>query len=356
MKPNIVACLFPFIFLCACQDPAQENSSSADNPETGAGGQKVTTVETLVLKRRPFQKEIISQGKIEARYYSDVTFDLTERIEEVRVETGQRVHKGDLLARLRDFEPRNQLQKIDHQIEKARVDLEAKLISLGYAPEDSLQIPPAVLKTARLESNLAGLEIDRALALFKLESAQVRAPISGIVAEVEAQAGNLSSSYKKLCTIIDDGRLEAVFPILEQELPLVQEGQKVIVRPLHTPGKSYAAVISAYLPQVDEQGMIKVFARLPRPDNRLLDGMHATVYIREEVNAQLVVPKAAVVDRQGRLVVFVHKDGQAHWNYVQIGLENSDSYTISEGLREGDEVIVSNNFHLAHLEKVEIDQ
>jgi RND family efflux transporter MFP subunit len=355
MIPKIAAILL-FFFFYSCQNRAQEETNLTDSPEINASEQKVTRVATITLKRGNFQKQIISQGKIEARTYSDVSFDLQERIEEVLVKTGQRVKKGDLLARLRNFETQNQLQKIDHQIEKAKVDLEAKLISLGYAPEDSLQIPPAVLKTARLESNLAGLEIDRALVLYKLESAQVRAPISGIVAEVEAQAGNLSSSYKKLCTIIDDGRLEAVFPILEQELPLVREGQKVMVKPLHTPGKSYAAVISAYLPQVDEQGMIKVFARLPRPDNRLLDGMHATVYIREEVNGQLVVPKSAVVDRQGRLVVFVHKDGQAHWNYVQIGLENSDSYTISEGLREGDEVIVSNNFHLAHLEEVEIDQ
>jgi hypothetical protein len=46
--------------------------------------------------------------------------------------------------------------------------------------------------------------------------------------------------------------------------------------------------------------------------------------------------------------VFTYLDGKAMWNYVTTGLENMDEYVITEGLTEGQEVIVSGNFNLAH--------
>ena len=67
---------------------------------------------------------------------------------------------------------------------------------------------------------------------------------------------------------------------------------------------------------------------------------------------QLVVPKSAVVLRQVRQVVFTLQGDQAIWNYVQTGLENADTYTILEGLKEGDEIIVTGNVNLAHEAKV----
>lgn len=345
--------IFLLLLLTACKEhPIAKDAASAVVNQS-VGTVKKTVVKTLILAPQPFEKEIISQGKMKAKAYSDVTFDLSERIEEVLVQTGQRVKKGQVLARLRDFEWQNQLQKVHHQLEQAAIELESKLISLGYSLQDSINIPPAILKTAQLESNLNGLELERELLRFKLENTKVKAPLSGIVGEVEAQAGNPTSAYKKLCTIIDDQQLQAVFPVLQQELPLVQKGQKVIVRPLHQKTKTYEASISAFLPQVDEYGMVKIFAALRQTAPYLLDGMHVTILIKDQLNDQLVVPKTAIVDRQGKQIVFVYKKGQAHWTYVQIGLENSDTYTILDGLSVGDEVIVDNNFHLSHLEEVE---
>lgn len=60
-----------------------------------------------------------------------------------------------------------------------------------------------------------------------------------------------------------------------------------------------------------------------------------------------MVPKTAVVLRNGRQVVFTEHDGYAHWNYVQTIHENSDSYTV-DGLKEGDRVIISGNINMAH--------
>jgi len=105
--------------------------------------------------------------------------------------------------------------------------------------------------------------------------------------------------------------------------------------------------ISQINPQVDETGMIKIKAEL-RNNGQLIDGMNVKVVIRKPVTGKLVVPKEALVIRQGKDVIFVRQDSLAIWKYVTVESENSTSVAIKEGLEPGDLVIVSGNVNLAH--------
>jgi multidrug efflux pump subunit AcrA (membrane-fusion protein) len=100
-------------------------------------------------------------------------------------------------------------------------------------------------------------------------------------------------------------------------------------------------------PQVDETGMVKVRAEF-RNNGRLIDGMNVKVIIRKPVANRLVVPKEALVIRQGKDVIFVRQDSLAIWKYVTVEFENSTSVSIKDGLEPGDLVIVSGNVNLAH--------
>jgi multidrug efflux pump subunit AcrA (membrane-fusion protein) len=83
--------------------------------------------------------------------------------------------------------------------------------------------------------------------------------------------------------------------------------------------------------------------------------MNVKVMVRTEIPNRLIIPKNAMVLRQNKEVVFtVQKDSIAIWNYVKTGYENSSHYTIKEGLKAGDTVIVSGNVNLAHESTVEI--
>ena len=101
--------------------------------------------------------------------------------------------------------------------------------------------------------------------------------------------------------------------------------------------------------------MVKVKASV-NAKGRLFSGMNVKVSVRRTLDAQLIIPKTAVVQRSGRTVVFTLQNGKAIWNYVQTGMENADSCVVSdrsadgveEGLLEGDTVIVSGNVNLAH--------
>jgi len=121
----------------------------------------------------------------------------------------------------------------------------------------------------------------------------------------------------------------------------------VNIIPFISDGKEYTGRITKINPMVDENGMVKVRAEL-KNGGKLLEGMNVKILIRKPVEDRLVVPKEALVIRQGRDVVFVREDSLAIWKYVTTEYENSDSFSISEGLEEGDKVIYRGNVNLAH--------
>ena len=101
--------------------------------------------------------------------------------------------------------------------------------------------------------------------------------------------------------------------------------------------------------------MVKVKASVDER-GKLFSGMNVRVSVRRSLGNQLVIPKTAVVVRTGKQVVFTLQKGKAVWNYVLTGLENATECIVSDksqagvtdGLLEGDTVIVTGNLNLAH--------
>ncbi len=333
------------------------NSSSPDEenlpPLTTEVPQDTPKISAIILQKKSFEKEILSQGIIEAMAKSDVVFPIDKMIEKINVGTGLRVKKGQILATLDNYDLKHEHDIIAQEIEQTWIKINTKLVSLGYTLDDTSRLSPTLWENIKIENGLATLHLQKKMAKHKLDQTSIIAPISGIVADVEAQVGNPSSNYKKLCTIINDYQMHVKFALLQAELRTVKKGQNIDVSPMDQPDTKFSAKITAINPQVDENGVLWAFAKINRPGGKLIDGMKANVKIKEIVPDQLVVPKSAIVDRQNRFVTFVYKNGQAHWVYSQILFENASEYAIDDsGPQPGDTVIVSNNFDLAHLEEV----
>ena len=156
------------------------------------------------------------------------------------------------------------------------------------------------------------------------------------------------STADAFCTVIGSNRMEVDFTVLENELPLIKQDDRVTVSPYANPGAKYEGRISEINPLVDEKGMVNVKATVASR-GELFSGMNVRVKVRRELPDQLVIPKSALVLRSGKQVVFTLKNDMAIWNYVQTQLENSDSYTlVGEEIKEGDLVIATGNVNLAH--------
>jgi RND family efflux transporter MFP subunit len=340
--------LFPIIILvayCSCNRQENGDGSSLARREHYA---EVIEVRTVPAVKGNFARELISNGRLRAVTEATVQFRVQEMIREVHVINGQRVSQGDTLAVLEEFPFKSRLDRALDQVEKTRLELEDVLLGHGYFLRDSLRVPENIWNMARIRSGYNAALNDLAEARYHVSGTRLKAPVSGIVAGLEARPHNHSSSYGNFCVIVDNSRLKARFPVLESETSMIRTGQTIEIRPFANRGASYTGRVTGFDPRVDEQGMVMVQALVNNPGGELLDGMNVQIILKREEPGQLIVPREALVMRQGRHVVFTLSDSIALWNYVETGLENSREFTITSGLSEGQEVIISGNFNLAH--------
>ena len=345
--------LLTVLLASGCSKKESEGSpGSPDTKITLTSADKTAEVTAIRLTPSLFSHEIVSNGKASAREKVDVGFQTAGLISAIYVRNGQHVVKGQRIASLDTYKLENQLEKDRHTVASARLEMQDVLIGQGYDPEHPEKVPEDVMNLARLRSGLGQAELSLAASKRSLEEATLTAPVSGVVANLTLDAHNKSGS-EPLCRIIDDRGMDVQFSVIESELSLLNIGDAISVSPFSDPAKSTTGRITEINPMVDENGMVRVWASVDG-GNGLLDGMNVRVRVKRSVVEALVVPKSAVVLRSGRQVVFTLKNGKALWNYVTTGLENLDQYTITEGLTQGDSVIVTGNLNLAHEAPVKV--
>jgi RND family efflux transporter MFP subunit len=310
-------------------------------------------VKVEILKRKAFNHELVSNGKISARGKADLRFETGEVIAHIYVKNGDRVQKGQKLADLDKFRLEQKLSQSEDALLKAELELKDVLIGQGYSPDFS-KVPAETMKIAKVKSGYEQSKSQYELAKREMEHATLIAPFDGVVANLFSKPYNPANTSEAFCTIIDSKGMEADFTVLENELAFIRMGDKVVITP-YAGGDAFEGSVSEINPLVDANGMVKVKA-LVNAGGKLFSGMNVRVSVRRSLGERLVIPKSAVVLRSGKQVVFTLKDGKAMWNYVNTGLENATECVVSDksqkgiedGLLEGDTVIVTGNLNLAH--------
>lgn len=180
-------------------------------------------------------------------------------------------------------------------------------------------------------------------------SIQVLAPRAGLVLGIHTNVGTSVDTLSSLMTLADLSQVWATFDVYEQDVALVQVGQRIEVQSVAYPARTFPGSVVFVSPQVDQHTRtIKVRAQVENPDYALKLGMFVTgtLYIPTEEDA-LVVPHAAVQRIEDERVVFVQTGLETfEARDVQTGKETRASIQILDGLRPDEPVVASGSFHL----------
>ena len=327
---------------------------SNDDEESQQRVQELPQVTVMTVNRGVFMRELQSNGKLSAANKADLRFRTSEIITSISATNGQRVSAGQEIARIDEFELRNRVITAEEAVQTALRNLNSFLLGRSLELKDTATLSPEVLQAGYAESQLLTARVNLAQARNNLQRAVLIAPFSGVVANLTAKEHNLSPTSEPFCTIIGDDRFEVDFPVLESEIELLKNAHEVLIEPLAYPGTKIKGRLSGMNPVVDRNGMVQANAIVENSQGKLYEGMNVRVLVQQLVPDKLVTPKSAVVMRSDRQVLFVYANGRSQWRYVETGLENSREYTIEKELQDGETVIISGNFNLAHDVEVEI--
>lgn len=347
-----IAFIIITINLCAC------SSGSKDSSKTGHDSlpEEKNRVETVVIQREDFTKEVVSNGKLAAILKAELYFGTDEIIKQINYRNGQSVAKGTVLAALDDEALQFDVKDAKYALLEAEIERKSDLISMGYRNEND-NVSDEHLSIANIKSgyNDAKLSLDEAN--YALSNATLKTPFDGKVEGITQKTYEKADLSEPFCTLINDRRFSIEIPLLETEFNKVKIGQEVTVSPI-AGAQEAIGKITEINPRVDENGLVWIKAEVNNPGN-YLEGMNVKISIKKAVKNQLVVPKHAVVLRQNKEVLFRYTKGTAYWTYVNILDENEKQYSVEAAdgatLDAGDTVIVSNNLNLAHESEVEIE-
>lgn len=329
--------------LASCKNKPQDTEAT-----TAEATPTDVYVDTEVLHPKTFHRQLICNGRLRAMRKSEMSFPSGGIVTAILVKNGSRVTAGQPIARTDDSEARLSLEKAQKELERANIELSDKLIGLGYKGIHD-NVPADVMRRARVSSGWFQAEYSLRDARRQLSQCVLRAPFSGLVA---ALTNLRHQRIDKICDIVDDNTMRVEFEVLEAELKNVRRGMRVLVTPF-TGGRTVTGSVVDINPEVSDKGLILVTATVPNANGKMLDGENVRVVIEGDVPSQFVVPKDAVVERDGYHVVFILHDGEAVWTYVDIAHSNATQHAITGNaqketeLHSGDTIITSGNLNLA---------
>jgi RND family efflux transporter MFP subunit len=352
--PNFIALIALILFISCTKPNSQEETTTASQATPN-----ISQVAVVEAKMQPFALELLSNGRVLAQGRASLQFKMSGIIERIVVSNGQSVSAGALLAVLDNSAQQVAVEQAQVQLKEARLELNKLLIEYGGEDNDSSSVRPRIWEAVKTKSGYFRAQANLHSARLILDNTYLRAPYSGVVANLKTKAHNPTTMSEPFCLLLSRAAVLVEFSVLESELSVVQVGQEARVLPVALEGRSYAAVVSEVNPFVNEQGLVLVKARIQNPDKQLFEGMNARVIIEKQLGSQLVVPKEAVVERSGRKVVFCYEAesdtlGLAKWHYVTVLHENQQQLAIGEGLKAGEKVIVEGNMNLGHDARVRL--
>jgi RND family efflux transporter MFP subunit len=335
---------------------------SADHSQPAPSLQTVPNLSVLAAQRTEVPDVLEAVGTIRAEQTSVLSSQMMGNVIEIRVQEGDRVQRGQVVAVIDDSQPHAAMDRANaagnaskQQLAVADSDLTLAESTLKRYQNlfEKKSVSPQEFDEVKARQQTALARRDMALAdqaqtLAALEQARtafdytrIRAPFDGVVTEKKVDSGTLASPGMPIVTIEDVRRYRLEANVNESDLAYVRIGQAVPVvidalgdHQLH--GKVVQIVPAA--DPASRSFLIKI--ELP-VDPQLRSGFFAHAQFSHGARQSLLVPRTAIVERGQLQGVFVlDQNSVAGLRYVTLGKPKGNDVEVLAGLQEGEHLVV----------------
>ncbi|WP_271812624.1 efflux RND transporter periplasmic adaptor subunit [Clostridium beijerinckii] len=380
------------IAVISCAAVAKSKLFTAKKEATTDVAASKTTVEVQISKAQEKSLGDSYKATLEAYQQGIVTSKIAAKVVNVSVENGQYVNAGDTIATLDDQDIQNsiktaqaQVQVSEQQVNSTQQQLNSSQVTLqklqilmddaqrNYDRQKTLFDGGAISKTdlesaekalntskadyssglasiesakASIESSKASLEAQKVnlqKAQNDLANTVIKAPISGVISDKALNVGQMASQGAALAKVNDISSVYATIQVPQEKITGVKIGQAATIT-VDGNDKTYDGTIEAMDSAAD--ATTRVFnckVKIDNGDKSLLPGIFGKVQLISEEKAQVItVPISALAGNEGDYSVFINDNGIAKKQKITIGETNGNNVEITDGIKEGDQVICTN--------------
>jgi len=310
---------------------------------------------------------LTASGYVVARRKAVVSAKIQGRLSQLRVEEGSVVREGETLARLESTDYEASVARARAAVQRAEADLgeyrrqlrlSEDLAKQRIVSEDQREAAASRVRIA--EAQLAQAAADLAFSEAQLQNTVIRAPFSGVVVKKMAEVGesvapippgvNISTSSGAIVALADLATLEVEADVAEANVAKVASGQPAEVTVEAIPDRRYKAVLRQVIPTADRtKATVQVKVTILDKDKDLKPEMSAKVTFLEPEKEEaapaaaaapvVLVPRQAVVTRDGKPTVFLVRDGKAQARSIVLGSERQGQVIVRQGLAGGETIV-----------------
>jgi macrolide-specific efflux system membrane fusion protein len=326
---------------------------------------------TVKVVKRDLEQSVLATGQLDAVRKVDVGAQVSGQLESLKVEIGDKVHKGQLLGIIDPQQAQNSiregeatLQQLQAQLQQALAEQQLAEVTLQRNRElakvqavsrqdldqfaTNLAVKKAQVATTRAEiaKNQASLDT----AKINLTYTRIEAPMDGDVVQITTLQGQTviaAQQAPNILTLADMSTMLVKAQVSEADVIHLKPGLKAWFTVLGDPSKRFDGVLKDIQPTPEKvNNAIFYYARfeVPNPQGLLRLQMTAQVHIQlAGVSDALVIPLVALGDQiaDNRYQISVLHQGKEEKREVTIGIRNNVDVQIVSGLQAGEEVIVS---------------
>lgn len=333
---------FNSIFLASCSETtatvAEETKKEFAIPVS------VTSIE-----RNNISSNFHTTATLESRTEADIITRVTGIIEQLSVEEGDYVEKGQVLA---EIDPRRyqlaldkadaELGGINQELQRLSLMAEKKLVSAQASDKLKYQHQAAIAA--------------RKLAVLDLQDSQVVAPISGFISHRYVKAGYFTQGYQKLFHIVDSTNLQAVVYLPEHQLNNVKLDQQANLSFSARQNQLYQAKVRSISPVIDpNSGTFKVILSIANNEQELKPGMFAQIALTFATHLDaFTIPSDAIITLDNSSKIYLVRENKAIEVPVSKGFIEEQLTEITGDIKEGDLVVINGQHNLKAEALVEV--
>ena len=346
MKHNKIVTLLAlsaFLVILSCGNKKDTPAAAQDAPPAAFPVVSMQTKTVTGYQEYP--------TNIEGIVNSDVRAKISGYIQNVLVDEGQKVRKGQSLFRLETQSLSQDAGAAKARVNVAQVEVDKLIPLVEKNIISAVQLETAKANLAQAKATLSGVSAN-------IGYATIKSPVDGYVGAINFREGALVSpnDSNPLTTVSDISQVYAFFSFNEaQYIDHLQrfEGQNKAERIKNSPdlslvlanGKIYSETgrIETSTGQINEStGTIKIRAAFDNPNEILTNGNSGKIRLPIEYKDAVVVPQSATFEQQKDIMVFtVDKDNKVKSNIIKVQGTVGNLYVVESGLKAGDKLIVS---------------